>query len=86
MRKVALTRLISRGPLLKHRRFDPAHGFAFRNTGVGHAVEMAIEKLLLIFRSELAIVWNALVVIVRDQVKNIFLKLAPVVLMRWTLS
>ena len=72
VRKVALAVFVGSRPLFEHRLFDPAHGFAFRNAGVGDAIEVAIEKLLLVLRGEIAIVRDALVVIVRNEVEDVF--------------
>ena len=53
---------------------EPAHGFFFGDSGVGDAVEMALEQLLFVGPRELAIPRQPLVMVVRDVVEEIFLE------------
>ena len=64
-------------PLLEDDIFNAAHGFHFRNAGIGDAVHMALEKDLFIGRGEVTIVGDAFVEIVGDEVEDVFLKIRP---------
>ncbi len=75
MREIAFTLFIGVGPDFEHGFFHAAHRFAFRNAGVGHAVHVAIEQRLFVLGSERAITRHALVVIVRDEIENVFFQI-----------
>ncbi len=75
VRKVALLFLVGSDPFLEHRGLDAAHGFHFGNAGVGHAIHVAVEQRLLVAGREIAVVRNALVVIVRDEVEDVFFQI-----------
>ena len=45
------------------------------NAGIGHAIHVLIEQLLLVFRRQIAPVRNTLVEIVRNQIENVFLQI-----------
>ncbi len=69
--------LIFRGPnpFIDHDPFDPTHRFLFRNASVGYAIEMAIEKLFFLLRTELAIVWEPLVMTAGNEIEEVFLQI-----------
>src|SRR5258708_7806051 len=56
------------------RALDDAHRRLLGDAGVGDAVEAALEQRLLVGRSEIAIVRDALVGGVRDQVEQVLLE------------
>ena len=47
VREIALALLVGGHPDFEHGLFHAAHRFAFGNAGVGHAVQVAVEQILL---------------------------------------
>src|SRR5581483_7465681 len=72
VREVALALVFGLLPILQHLALDAAHGFFLGNAGIGHAVHPAFAKRELFVIGQIAVVGNAAVVIVRDEIKNIF--------------
>ena len=62
-------------PFLEDDALDAAHRFFFRNAGVGDAVQMPIEQRLLVGRRQIAIVRHPLVVVVRDEIEDVFFEI-----------
>ena len=75
VREIAFAGLVSLGPFVGDDGLDAAHGFHLGDARVGHAVHVALNKLHFVLGREVAVVWHALVVVVSDQVKNVFLKI-----------
>ena len=50
MRKEPFPALVGAGPNFEHGLFHAAHGFAFGNAGVRHAIHVAVEQGLFILR------------------------------------
>ncbi len=69
-----LARAVGRDPLLEHRLLDPPHRLHLRDAGVGHAIHVPGEQLLLVLRRQLPVMRHALVVVVRDEIENILLE------------
>ena len=69
--------LIFRGqnPLVDDNSFDPANGLFLWNAGIGHAIEMAAEKLFFLLGTELAIIGQALVFCARDKIEKVFFQI-----------
>ena len=61
-------------PLFEDDIFDAAHGFHFGDAGVGDAVHVALEEGLLVGGGEVAVVGDAFVEIVGDEVEDVFLE------------
>src|SRR5207237_10637227 len=64
-----------RNPVVDDQTLDPADGFLFGNAGIGHAIQMAFQKLLFLLRAELAVVWKTLVFGARDQIEEVLLQI-----------
>lgn len=64
-------------PFFEDDIFDAAHGFHFGNAGVGDAVHVALQEGLFVGGSEVAVVRDALVEIVRHEVEDVFLEICP---------
>ena len=62
-------------PQLHDRALDAADRFFFRDAGVGHPIEMPIEQVLLRLITEIAVVRHAFVVVVGDEVVEVFLEI-----------
>src|SRR4029077_4520456 len=58
-------------PQLQHLALDPAHGLFFRDAGVGDAVHSVIAQGHFFGVAQVAIIWHAFVMVVRDKIKNI---------------
>jgi hypothetical protein len=71
-RQFALAAGVGLFPEVDDVLFDPADRFAFGNACIRDAVQVLIEELPFVGRRQVAIVRNADVVIVRDQIKNVF--------------
>ena len=74
MREKTLSLGIGSHPFLENHILNTAHGFHFRNAGIRDAIHVAGEQLLLIGRSEVSIVRNALVKIMRHQIEDVLLQ------------
>ena len=72
VREKALPLGVGVHPLFEDDIFDAAHGFHFGNAGVGDAVHVALEEGLLIGRGEVAVVRDAFVEIVGDEIEDVF--------------
>ena len=66
---------VGRCPDFEHGFFHSAHGFAFGNAGVGHAVHVAFQQALLVFGGQGAVVRHAFVIVMGDQVENVFFQI-----------
>jgi hypothetical protein len=75
VREITLTLFVGVGPDFEHGFFHAAHRFAFRNAGVRHAVHVAIEQRLFVFRRQRAIARHAFVIIMRDEIENILFQI-----------
>src|SRR4029077_5186100 len=69
VRKFSLLSLRGRNPFVDDEPFDAADRFFLGDTGVGHAIEMALQKLLFLLWTELAIIGQALVFCARDKIE-----------------
>ena len=58
-------------PFLEDHILDPPHRLHFRDARVGHTVHVAVQQRLLVRRSEVAIIRQALVKIMRHEIENI---------------
>ena len=74
MGEETLPLLVSGFPFLKDCRLDPAHRLHLGDAGVRHAVHVALQQTHLIGGSEVAVVGDALVVVVSDEVEDILLE------------
>ena len=72
--KRAPAALVGGDPAVADDALEAAHRFLFRNRGVGHPVQVPLEQTLLVVARELAVARQPLVVIVRDEVEEIFLE------------
>jgi hypothetical protein len=61
-------------PQLEHVVLDLPHRLLFRDAGVGDAVQMALEQLLVVLGPQLPEVRHADVVVVRDQIVDVLLQ------------
>ena len=75
MWKFSLFVFRGRNPVVDHETLDPADGFLFGNAGVGHAIQMALQKLFFLSRTQLAVVWKTLVFGARDQIEQVFFQI-----------
>ena len=75
MREELLARLVGALPLVEHGALDAADGLVLRDAGVGDAVQVLVEQLLLLLRREMPVVRNAHVMIVRDEVEDVLLEI-----------
>ena len=71
----ALAGLVGADPLLQHLVLDAAHRLHLGDAGVGDAVHVAGEQLGLVGGGQIAVVGNALVEVVRDEVEDVFLQI-----------
>src|SRR6185312_16681046 len=67
--------LSSTDPLFDDNFLDLTDSVFLRNTGIGHAIEMATKEFFLGFRSELAVIGNAFVLRTGHEVKEIFFQI-----------
>jgi hypothetical protein len=74
VREVSLAFFVSSNPFVEDGLLDATHRFHLGNAGVGHAVHVTIEKLLLVLGSQVAIVRHPLVMIVSYEVEDVFLE------------
>ena len=72
MREQALAAGVGPLPLFEHDVLDAPHRFVLGDAGVGHAVELTLEQRLLVFRRQIAVARQPLVVRVRDEVEDVF--------------
>ena len=72
MRQKALAAAVGVVPFLHHNALDAPHGLFFGNARVGHAIQMALEQFHFFGRRELPVIGNALVMIVRYEVVDVF--------------
>ena len=75
VRKVPFTLFVGIRPDFQHGLFHAAHGFAFGNAGVRHAVHVAVEQRLFVLRRQRAIAGNAFVIVVGDEIENVFFEI-----------
>ena len=75
VREKALALRVGIHPLFEDDIFDAAHRFHFGNAGVRDAVHVSLEKRLFIGRREVAVVRDALVKIMRDEIENVLLEI-----------
>jgi hypothetical protein len=68
---------VGRRPRFEHHRFKAPDGFFFGNARVGDAVEMAGQQGFFIVRRQIAIVRNPNVVVVGDEVEEVFFEVRP---------
>ena len=71
MREIAFSGPICFHPLLEHAFFEAPHGFHFGDAGVRHAVHVPVEEGLLVGRSEVAVMRDALVVVVGHEIEDV---------------
>jgi hypothetical protein len=64
-------------PFTQDDVLEAAEGLLLGDAGVGDAVEMLVEERLLLLRGEVAPVRDAAVVVVRDEIVEIFLQVRP---------
>ena len=74
MREKTLSLGIGGHPFLENHILNTAHGFHFRNAGIRNAIHVACKQSLLISRSKVAVVRNALVKIMRHQIEDVLLE------------
>lgn len=67
----AFSGAVGGSPFGKDGFFDTAHGLHLWDAGVGDAVHVAVEELLFVGGGEIAVVGNAFVEVVSDEVKDI---------------
>jgi hypothetical protein len=64
-----------RNPVVDDQAFDPPDGFLFGNAGIGHAIQMTLEKPFFLLGTELTVVGKALVFGARDQIEKVLLQI-----------
>src|ERR1019366_9896732 len=64
-------------PFLEHFILDAPHRLHLRDAGIGDAVHVAGKQLAFIRGSQIAIVGNALVKVMGDEVEDVFLEIGP---------
>src|ERR1051325_3898174 len=74
VREFSIVVLRSGYPFIEHHSLDTPHRFLFWNTGVGNAIEVPFQQLLLLLGSQLPIIWNAFVLAARDEIEKVFLQ------------
>ena len=74
VREEALAARVGALPFLHDGGFETAHGFLFGNARVRDTIQMPLEQFLFVGRGQIAIVRDAFVEIVRDQVVEVFLE------------
>ncbi len=74
MREEALAGAVGGDPLLGDDGLDAAHGLALGDAGVGHAVHVAVDEVLLVVGGEMAVMRHALVVVVGHEVEDVLLE------------
>ncbi|MNT28311.1 hypothetical protein D3C72_1639900 [compost metagenome] len=72
MREVSFAFFISVLPVLKNHVLDTTDSFFFRDARISNTVQMLLKKSLFVFFSQITVVRDTLVVIVRYQVENVF--------------
>ena len=77
MGEKALASLVRDDPFGEHHLLDSPHRFHFGDAGVGDTIHVAREKRRLVARREIAIMRNALVVIVGDEVEDVLFEVRP---------
>ncbi len=75
VREIAFALFVGGGPDFEHGFFHAAHRFAFGDAGVRHAVHVAVEQRQFVLGGKIAVARHALVIIVRDEIKNILLQI-----------
>jgi hypothetical protein len=75
VREVPLSGAVGTHPLVEHDLLDPPHCLHFRNAGIRNAVQVTREQRSFVLRRQIAIVRHALVVIVRDEIEDVFLEI-----------
>ena len=69
-----LSGAVGRDPLFEHRLLDPPHRLHLRDARVGHAIHVPGKQLLFVPWREFPVMRHPLVVVVRDEIENIFLE------------
>jgi hypothetical protein len=67
--------LIGAHPFFEHLVLDAPHGLHLGNASVGNAVHVPRQQLRFVGRSQVAVVRNALVEVMRDQIEHIFFQI-----------
>ena len=75
VRKEALAGLVGADPFLQHFVLNAPHRLHLRDAGIGNPVHVAAKQLGFVGWSQIAVVRNALVEVVRHEVENVFLKI-----------
>ena len=75
MGEEALAGLVGANPLLEHLVLDAAHGFHLWDAGVSDAVHVAGEKPGLVGGGQIAVVRDALIEVVCDEVEDVFFEI-----------
>src|SRR5690625_150701 len=63
-------------PLLDNEILDTPHRLFFRDTGIGDTAELTLGKSELVGRTQVSVVRDALVEVVRDEVEDILLEIS----------
>ena len=75
VREKTLAVSIRRLPFFHHDAFDASHSLFFGDARVGDAIQVAIKQVYFLFRGKMTVLGDALVVIVRDKIVKILLKI-----------
>ena len=74
VREEGLAVIVGIEPQVEHDVFDSTDGLFLGNAGVGHAVQVPRQQLLFVLRGQLPVVWDTHIVVVRDEVEDVFLE------------
>ena len=72
VRKQAFADRVRPLPLFEHDVLDAPHRLVLGDAGVGHAVELTLEQLLLVLRRQIAVTRQPLVMGMRDEIEDVF--------------